>query len=102
MKLIIEIKEIAYLIERDIQATISLPGLSKGGVLQVRSEVETDNILLRREEYSNPDTPHFYADTIQRYGRLEKAVINAIREFYEKEKLTEADSCQYYPKPAEQ
>lgn len=102
MKLIIEIGELAFHEEREIQATMPLPGLSKGGVLQVRSEVKMSDILLRREEYSHPGTSHYYADTIQRYGRLEEAIMNTIREFYKNEGLTGAGSCLYYPKPAEQ
>lgn len=101
MKLIIEIDELAFHEERAIGATMKLPGLSKAGVLQVTSEVKTDNILLRHEDFFNRDTPRFYADTIQRYGHLEGAIMNTIREFYKNEGLTEAGSCLYHPKPVE-
>lgn len=102
MKLIIEIDEWPFHEEREIKATMMLSGLTKAGVLQVKSEVKPGDILLRRDEYFHPDTTHFYADTIQRYGRLETAIMNTIREFYKSEGLTEAGSCLYSPRPAEQ
>lgn len=100
-KLIIEIEEWAFHEDREIKATMSLPGLSKAGVLQVRSEIKPGDIYLHRDDYFHPGTIHYYTDTIQRYGRLENAIMNTIRKFYKDAGLTEAGSYLYYPKPAE-